>query len=429
MSGESGGSAYQEAPAVRRIGRTLRRHRRLRVGLIQSCWVLAGVAMGLLLPRVPVGFTVPRSETIQMLFAVGAGLLSFLAIAFSLAFLVVQFGTTTYTPRLNLFYTSPRIWHGFAYITGVLVFAFAAAYSETFLPADEGTSADEMSGLVPIVAIVLLMGAIVVYRNLQMRAFGSVELGSVLAEVTERGRRVLDGTYADESPREAGGRPGRRTLPEGSRTIVWPGRSGIVQDVDVPRIIAAARSADAAVEIVVPTGEMVHHGAPVAVVHGVADPSLDDAVVKAVRAGTSRTFEQDPTMAFRVLVDVALRALSPAINDPTTAVQALDCEESLLRMLVCRDLDAGVIAGPGGTTRVILTLPDWDDYVALAVDEIVEAGTGHARIRRRVERLLRDLIALAPESRRAPLQVRLDDLLSARPAPEPGVGLVRPGRS
>jgi uncharacterized membrane protein len=416
---ETGGDAFEGVPAARRLGRTLHRHRRLRIGLIQLAYVVGGIALGLLLPRIPVGFTVPRSETTQMLFAVGAGLLSFLAIAFSLAFLVVQFGSTTYTPRLNLFYTSPRIWHGFGFITGVLVFAFAAAYSETFVPASGSATSTEMSGLVPIVTIALLMGAIVVYRNLQMRAFGSVELGSILAEVTERGRRVLEGVYADELPRDAdalpredGERRGLRALPEGSRKVAWPRRSGIIQDVDIPQIIAAARSADAAVEIVVPTGEMVHHGATIAIIHGSVDSSLDAAVVKAVRTGTGRTFEQDPTMAFRVLVDIALRALSPAINDPTTAVQVLDCLEDLLRMLIGRDLDAGEIAGPHGRTRVLLALPAWDDYVALAVDEIVDAGADNVRIRRRVERLLRDLLALAPESRRVPLQARLDELAS-----------------
>jgi uncharacterized membrane protein len=379
---------------------------------------------------------VPRAETTQMLFAVGAGLLSFLAIAFSLAFLVVQFGSTTYTPRLNLFYTSPRIWHGFGFITGVLVFAFAAAYSEAFASASGSETSKEMSGLVPIVAIALLMGAIVVYRNLQMRAFGSVELGSILAEVTERGRQVLDGVYPDELSRDAGATQdgadeGRRprALPGKSREVAWPGRSGIIQDVDVPRIIAAARDADAAVEIVVPTGEMVHQRATIAVIHGSADASLDAAVVGAVRTGAGRTFEQDPTMAFRVLVDIALRALSPAINDPTTAVQVLDCEEDLLRMLAGRDLDAGEITGPHGRTRVLLALPAWDDFVALAVDEIVEAGADKSRIRGRVERLLHELIALAPEHRRDPLQLRLDDLHARWPAPQPGAGPFIPGRS
>ena len=436
MSADTGGDAFEEAPAARRLGRTLRRHRRLRITLIQLAYVVGGIALGLALPRIPVGFTVPRAETTQMLFAVGAGLLGFLAIAFSLAFLVVQFGSTTYTPRLNLFYTSPRIWHGFGFITGVLVFAFAAAYSQTFASASGNAASEQMSGLVPIVMIALLMGAIVVYRNLQMRAFGSVELGSVLAEVTGRGREVLDGMYADELPRDADGalrndgdKRGLRALPEGSREVAWPGRSGIIQDVDVPRIIAAARSADAAVEIVVPTGEMVHHRATVAVIHGSVDPSLDAVVVRAVRTGAGRTFEQDPTMAFRVLVDIALRALSPAINDPTTAVQVLDCEEDLLRMLVGRDLDAGEIAGPHGRTRVLLALPGWDDFVALAVDEIVEAGAGNVRIRRRVEGLLRDLVALAPEHGRAPLQIRLDDLHARWPEPDAGAGSLIPGRS
>jgi uncharacterized membrane protein len=434
VNADPAGHAFDEAP--RGLGRTLHRHRRLRIGLIQVAYVVAGIVLGLVLPRIPVGFTVPRAETTQMLFAVGAGLLSFLAIAFSLAFLVVQFGSTTYTPRLNLFYTSPRIWHGFGFITGVLVFAFAAAYSETFLPASGETGGERMSGLVPVVTIALLIGAIVVYRNLQMRAFGSVELGSILAEVTERGREVLDGVYGAELPADAAGPSQKeaeerrlRALPEGRREVTWPGPSGIVQDVDVPRILAAARSVDAAVEIVVPTGEMVHHGATVAVVHGSVDSSLDATVTRAVRTGAGRTFEQDPTMAFRVLVDIALRALSPAINDPTTAVQVLDCEEDLLRMLAGRDLDAGEITGARGTTRVLLPLPGWDDYVALAVDEIVEAGAANARIRRRVERLLRDLVALAPERRRAPLQTRLDDLQAPWRASEAGAGSLTPGRS
>jgi uncharacterized membrane protein len=154
---------------------------------------------------------------------------------------------------------------------------------------------------------------------------------------------------------------------------------------------------------------------------------LDAAVIKAVRTGTGRTFEQDPTMAFRVLVDIALRALSPAINDPTTAVQVLDCEEDLLRMLAGRDLDAGEITGPHGRIRVLLPLPAWDDYVALAVDEIVAAGAGQPRIRRRVERLLGDLIALAPASRRAPLQARLDELASKWPPAAPDTAAAMAG--
>ena len=407
MSAERTPAAYAQTRPVHRLGRALRRRRRLRVGITQLFYVLAGVALGLLLPSITVGFTVPQAGAAQMLFAVGAGLLTFIGVVFSLLFLVVQFGSTTFTPRLNLFHSAPIVWHAFAFYTGVLVFAFVAALS---------TSGDDrMTGLVPIVTIVLLLVAIALFRSLQMRAFSSIQLASTLAQVTQRGRQILDGVYPDKSLPEAGTAHGPRALPNGARDVIWTAGPGIVQAIDVPRILNAARDADAVVEIVVPFGETVQQHAPVAVVHGSADPSLDAAVLKALRTGPERTFEQDPALAFRVLVDIALRALSPAINDPTTAVQVLDSKESLLRMLIRRDLDVREVTGPRGSARVLLPLPVWDDYVALSFDELIEMGADHVQVRRRLERLLRDLIALAPASRRAPLQLRLDGLASGRP--------------
>ena len=410
LSAEAGPAAYAEARPVRKLGRALRRRRRLRVGLTQLVYVLAGVALGLLLPRITVGFTVPQAEAAQMLFAVGAGLLTFIGVVFSLLFLVVQFGSTTFTPRLNLFHGAPIVWHAFAFYTGVLVYAFVAALS---------TSGDDrMTGLVPVVTIVLLLVAIALFRTLQMRAFSSIQLAATLAQVTQRGRQVLDGVYPDKPLPEAGDPEGPRALPHGTREVIWMGGPGILQAIDVPLIISTARDADAAVEILVPFGETVQQRAPVALVHGPSDPSLDAVVVKAIRTGPDRTFEQDPALAFRVLADIALRAVSSAINDPTTAAQVLDSEESLLRMLVGRDLDVGEVTGPSGNARVLLPLPRWDDYVALAFDELIEMGADHVQVRRRLERLLRDLIALAPASRRAPLQRRLDGLASGRSTAE-----------
>jgi len=87
-------------------------------------------------------------------------------------------------------------------------------------------------------------------------------------------------------------------------------------------------------------------------------------------------------------------------------------------MLIRRDLDVREVTGSGGSARVLLSLPDWDDYVALSFDELIEMGADHVQVRRRLERLLRDLIALAPASRRGPLQTRLDGLAPERSAAE-----------
>ena len=348
-------TAYAGTGTIRKLGRGLRRRRRLRVGITQLFYVLAGVGLGLLIPQIPVGFTVPRAETVQMLFAVGAGLLTFIGVIFSLLFLVVQFGSTTFTPRLNLFYTAPIVWHAF----GVLHRRARLLVRRRLQHRRRGGS----DGLVPIV---IDRAPARGHRPLSQPADARLQLGPARLDAgpghaarAPGPRRCVSGQAADR-----GGRAwGPRAMPDGRREVVWTGGPGVIQAIDVPRIIVAAPDADAAVEIVVPIGETVHRHAPVAVVHGTADSSLDSAVLKSIRTGVERTFEQDPALAFRVLVDIALRALSPAINDPTTASQVLDSVESLLRTLVGRDLDVGVVTGPHGSARVLLPLPDWADYV------------------------------------------------------------------
>src|SRR5271168_4951450 len=87
---------------------------------------------------------------------------------------------------------------------------------------------------------------------------------------------------------------------------------------------------------------------------------------KAFGTGGERTFEQDPKYALRLLVDIAIRALSPAINDPTTAVQALDQIEDLLLRLGSSNLDAGQFLDQDGKLRLVVPFPTWDDFLLLA---------------------------------------------------------------
>jgi uncharacterized membrane protein len=402
LEARSSGAAYVRERPIHKLGRGLRRRRRLRIGITQLFYVVVGVGLGLLIPRIPIWFTVPAVETGQMLLAVGAGLLTFIGVVFSLLFLVVQFGTTTFTPRLNLFHSSPIVWHAFGFYTGVLVFAFVAAFS--------AGGADRVTGLIPIVTVALLLASIALFRSLQMRAFSSIQLASTLAQVSRRGRQVLEGVYPDRPLDERGEDAGQPAMPGERREVIWTREPGVLQTIDVPQILISARDADATVEMVTGFGEMVQPRSPVAIVYGTADRSLDAVVVGAIRTGVDRTFEQDPALAFRVLVDIALRAVSSAINDPTTAAQCLDIEETLLRLLVARDLDDAQVTGPQGRTRVLLPLPGWDDYVSLAFDELIEMGADHAQVRQRLQRLLQDLLALAPASRQAPLQLRLDRL-------------------
>jgi uncharacterized membrane protein len=114
-----------------------------------------------------------------------------------------------------------------------------------------------------------------------------------------------------------------------------------------------------------------------------------------VALGVERTIEQDPAFAIRVMVDVATRALSPAINDPSTAVQILDHLGETLRLIGTTKLPGAPV--PADAFTIGLVMPDraWRDYLSLAVTEIREYGADSLQVVRRLRSLLEELAGQA----------------------------------
>jgi hypothetical protein len=166
------------------------------------------------------------SRVIELLVAVGAAILPFIAIIYSLLFLVVQFSSTAFTPRLNLFRDSPIVWRAFSFFTSVIVFCFTTAFAI-------GKSS-RTSVLVPIIAMVLVLVAIAVFRAVQASAFKSIQLASTLSEVARRGREVVDDVYPDQATECPAG-SGRPAAAE----VRWPGRAATLQAIDVPALVRA----------------------------------------------------------------------------------------------------------------------------------------------------------------------------------------------
>jgi len=117
--------------------------------------------------------------------------------------------------------------------------------------------------------------------------------------------------------------------------------------------------------------------------------------------------EQDPRFAFRILVDIANKALSPGINDPTTAVLALDQIHRLLMYVGKRRLDAGQAYDALGRLRLCYRTPDWIDFVSLAVTEIRHYGASSMQVARRLHVLLEHLLRVLPEARKPALEQEL----------------------
>jgi uncharacterized membrane protein len=381
-----------QPPAARRTGPFDRPRRRLRAGLVQLLFAVAGLGLGLLLPRITAEPTVASSRVTDALIGVGFGVLGLVSIIFSLLFLVVQWAFSSLSPRLNLFRDDPIVWRTFGLAVGVFVFSVTAALVIGNDP--------KVSVIVPAAEVAGVLAALALIRALQVKAFASIQLAPTLSAIAAQGRGILDDLYPRSSP---DGRHPAAPLPPLRRAVTWPHRQAILQQLDLHQLVGAADSA--VIVFRARIGDTLQDGTVVADLHG--GDAHDAAVLRGLVTGQERTFHQDPLFAFRLLADIGMRALSPAVNDPATAVQVLDTIQSLLMPLVTRDLDVADIADDAGAVKVVLALPSWDDYLQTALDDLIESGSRSPMVLLRAQALLTGLLNAAPPHRRSAITWRL----------------------
>jgi uncharacterized membrane protein len=189
--------------------------------------------------------------------------------------------------------------------------------------------------------------------------------------------------------------------------VVTSPREGVVLAFDLRGLVSLAQGAGCVVELVPQVGDFVAAGDPLFRVFGGGATPSADALCQSVAVGMERTVEQDPTFVFRILVDIASKGLSPAINDPTTAVLVLDQVHHLLSAVGKRWLDEGQARDAAGRLRLVYRTPDWEDFVHLAVTEIRQFGGGSIQVVRRLRAMLENLIATLPPTRLALLRREL----------------------
>jgi uncharacterized membrane protein len=241
-------------------------------------------------------------------------------------------------------------------------------------------------------------------RTLQFRAYRSLQFGATIMDITAVGERLLRVLYTDELPAEDP--PRRPGLPPLRAQVIWPNGYCQLRQVDLPKLVAMASSAGAVAELRVAIGSELRRDQVVANIHGGHRSIGDGDLLSLLDVGVDRSFDQDPLFAFRLLVDIALRALSTAINDPITSVQATAGVHALLHTIVDRDLDIGRIGDAHGEVRVILPVPTWDDYLAIGIDELTPYLGPFPQARTRLVQMVDDLIAEAPPARREALEAR-----------------------
>ncbi|TCJ93548.1 putative membrane protein [Nocardia alba] len=315
--------------------------------------MLVGLCAGLAVPMISWGPRLPSAPVTHALVTIGIGLLGAVTLIFSLLFLVVQWVMSTFTPRLMLFRDDPFVWRTFGFALGLVVFCMAAAFAVGRSP--------EVSAAVPVLAMLELLVLVALLRALQLRAFAAIQLAPALGTIADHGRTVLTTLYTEH-------RHDSPPLPPVRSTVVWRQPPVVLQRVETAELIVAATAANVTIVLRQNPGATLHHGSHVADVHG--GELAEARVLGSLVVGAERTFEQDPLLAFRLLADIALRALSPAVNDPATAVQAFDELADLLGWVAEAPLGPLRVTDDAGVDRLVVHLPGWEEFLRTSVDDI-----------------------------------------------------------
>jgi uncharacterized membrane protein len=230
---------------------------------------------------------------------------------------------------------------------------------------------------------------------------------SILTRVGNDGLAVIESVYPDLSLGPVGAASQGEALGSPNRVIRHEGTSEIVLAVNVTALATQAEQSGGVIEFIPQVGDFVALNEPLLNLYGGAGKLEDETLRATIAFGSERTLEQDPTFAFRIVIDIALRALSPAINDPTTAVLAIDQLHRMLRMVGTRHLRTDEIVDRKGRLRVVFRTPNWEDFVHLTFSEIRQCGANNLQVVRRLRAMIENVIETLPAHRHDALYEQL----------------------
>jgi uncharacterized membrane protein len=378
---------------------------KLPLWLIPMLYVAVTIVCGFVLPRLEHEYLAAYSHTMSVaaalatLSAIASGMLALTGIVFAIAFVMVQFSAVAYSPRLVLWFgRDPLLFHSLGLFTATFGYAIATlAWTDR-----------EGNGKVPLfsalLVMVLLILSMIVFARLVQR-LNDIQITNVLDFVGQKGREVIRAMFprldtpagaAPESWRKAAEDARQRPV---TQTLHYSGEPRSVAKFHISTLVRQAQAVDAVIVMECAVGDTLVEDTLLLRVYG-GKPLPETQLQQAIQVAKERTFEQDPKYPLRLLVDIAIKALSPAINDPTTAVQAIDQIEDLLRRLGRRGLDAGCVRDEQGQLRLVFPTPTWEDYLTLAFDEIRQYGASSVQVMRRLRSALIGLADSVTEAER-----------------------------
>jgi uncharacterized membrane protein len=336
--------------------------------------------------HLPAAWTYSSSTASTVLTTVVGAMVGLTGFVVTVTVLIVQMATDSFSPRLiSVWLRDGMLKALLALMVGTLAFSFALLRRvETNFVPNLGVS---IAGLLVLASLVLFM----VFLSSYLHQLRPVAVASYVAGYVQRDFRRLVAAIADAPDVYRG-----VFEPHGDKpaVVVRSAGSGAIQAIDAEGLVRWARQHDCIVVLHHRVGDSVPLNARLIEAYGARGPVTDReqrALRGMVALGTERTLDQDPAFAIRIMVDIADLALSPAVNNPTTAVQVLDQLAAVLRLLGATELSSSRLGGDELHRGLVIPVRSWEDYLQLGVTEIREFGSGSVQVVRRMRAMLEEL--------------------------------------
>jgi uncharacterized membrane protein len=352
-----------------------------------------------------------------VLSAIAGSLITVTGVVFSVTIVALQLASSQFTPRVLGSFVADRV-------NQVVLGVFIGTFTYTLLVLRTIRSeADDRNALVPHVGVTLALllllvsiGALIVFINHSAR---SIQASVILHREAVRTLAHVDELFPERvgrpesSATDVNDRPDEAARPAGRPASVTAHASGYLQSVDADALWSIGerhRSGTITVHMEMHVGAFTFPGKRLASVWP-AD-AVDEHVERAIRAafvlGHERTIEQDAELGLVVMSDIAVRALSPGVNDPTTATHCIDRLTEVLAALCTRHHPTVLRRSPDGTVRLLVRDTPFGRAVGLAFDQIRHFGAGNPSIAKKLLEALTDLAAVAPSTARRPLAEQVE---------------------
>ncbi|WP_203567420.1 DUF2254 domain-containing protein [Aestuariimicrobium ganziense] len=322
-----------------------------------------------------------------VLSSIAGAMISVTGLVFSITMVVLQLASSQFTPRLLGSFLRNRVSQ---FTLGVFTASFV--YSLTVLRSVRGSDEDPFVPQVSVsLAFFLVVASVALFLAFIHYITTSIQVSRVISRVGDATARTVDRLYLPEIPAAP---PPEPRLGPPSGVVSCAERHGRVAAVNYARLVEVAAEQDGVVELLVRHGDQRTEGQPLARLFGM-DSEVADKMEEAVILETERVLDFDPGYGFQQLVDIATRALSPGINDPTTAVQSLDELQRLLRPLLRRPEPSPYLRDDEDRVRVVWRPQRIADLLDLSFTEIVHYGAGAPQVNARLVEILTDLKRVA----------------------------------